>query len=76
MYGPEIEFLGIQSKKVLTERCNGDQFLNNECRHIRKKSLRKVRLGRKRAKMTKRLASPLCPIKRIHWNDGRRELER
>jgi len=64
MYGTELEFIGINSEEVPTEKCDGDQFLNNECRHMRKKSLRKVRLGRKRAKMTKRLTSPLCPIKR------------
>ena len=64
MYGTELKFLGIHSEKVLTEMCDGNQFLNNGGRHMGKKSLRKVRLGRKRAKMTKRLASPLCPIKR------------
>ena len=72
MYGTEIEFLGIHSKEVPTEKCDGDQFLNNRRRNMRKKSLKKVRLGRKRAKMTKRLASPLCLIKRTHWNDGKR----
>ena len=66
MYETALEFLGIHSEKVSTEKCDGDQFLINECRHMRKKSLRKVRLGRKRAKMTKRLAFPLCPIKRTH----------
>ena len=66
MYGTELEFLGIHSKKVPTEQCDGNQFLNNGCRHMRKKSLKKVRLGRKRAKITKRLASPLCLIKRTH----------
>ena len=70
MYGTELEFLSIHSKDVPTERCDGNQFLNNG--HMRKKSLRKMRLGRNRAKMTKLLASPLCPIKRIHWNDGKR----
>ena len=66
MYEIELEFLVIHSKEVPTEKCDGDQFLNNECRHMRKKSLRKVRMGRKRAKMIKRLAFPLCPIKRTH----------
>ena len=69
VYGTELEFLGIHSEEVPTERCDGNQFLNNGCGHIRKK--RKMRLGRKRAKM-KTLASPLCPIKRTHWNDGKR----
>ena len=72
IYGTELEFLGIHSEKVPTEKCDGDQFLNNECRNIRKENLKKLRLGRKRAKMTEKLASPLCPIKRTHWNDGKR----
>ena len=57
MYETKLEFLGIHSEKVPTERCDGIQFLNNECRKMSKRSLRKVRLGRKRAKMTKKLAS-------------------
>ena len=65
MYGTELEFLGIHSEEVSTEKCD-DQFFNNGCRNMRKKSLKKVRLERKRVKMTKRLASPLCPIKRTH----------
>ena len=63
MYRIELEFLSIHSEEVPTEKCDGDQFLNNRCRHMRKKSLTKVRLGRKRAKITKRLTSPLCPIR-------------
>jgi len=61
MYGTELEFLDIHSEKVPTERCDGNQFLNNECRHMRKKSLSNMRMRRKRAKMIKRLAFPLCP---------------
>ena len=71
MYGTELEFLGIHSEDVPTKRCDGNQFLNNGCGHMMKKSLKKMRLGRKRAKI-KTLASPLCPIKRTHWNDGKR----
>ena len=29
IYGTDLEFLGIQSEKVPTEKCDGDQFLNN-----------------------------------------------
>ena len=72
IYGTKLEFLGIHSEEVPTENCGGDQFLNNECRIMRKENLKKLRLGRKRAKMTEKLASPLCPIKRTHWNDGKR----
>ena len=69
--GTEIEFLGIHSEEGPTEKCDDNQFLNNGCRHMRKKSLKKVRRERKRAKIIKRFASPLCPIKRTHWNDGK-----
>ena len=31
MYETELEFLGIHSEKVPTEKCDGDQFLNIEC---------------------------------------------
>ena len=72
MYETELDFLSIHSEEVPTERCDGNQFLNNRCRYMRKKNLKKMRLGWKRAKMTKKLASPLCPIKRTHWNDGKR----
>ena len=54
IYETELEFLGIHSEEVPTEKCGGNQFLNNECRNIRKKNLKKVRLGRKRAKMKKK----------------------
>ena len=72
IYRTELEFLGIHNEEVPIEKCGGDQFLNNECRNMRKENLKKLRLGRKRAKMTEKLASPLCPIKRTHWNDGKR----
>ena len=63
MYGTELEFLGIHSEKVSTERCDGNQFLNNGGKHMGKKSLRKVRLGRKRAKMIKKIDLPTVPYK-------------
>ena len=46
IYENELEFLGIHSEEVLTEKRDDNQFLNNGYRHMRKKSLRKVRLGR------------------------------
>ena len=57
MYEAELEFLGIHSEKVSTGKCDGNQFLNNGYRHMRKKRFRKMRLERKKAKITKRLAS-------------------
>ena len=72
IYGTELQFLGIHSEEVPTEKCGGNQFLNNEYRNMRKENLKKLRRGSKRTKMTEKLASPLCPIKTTHWNDGRR----
>ena len=68
MYETELEFLGMHSEEVIIERCDGNQFLNSRSRNVRKK----VRMGRKRAKIKTRLASPLCPIKRTYWNDRKR----
>ena len=34
IYETELEFLGIHSEKVSTERCDGNRFLNNRCRHM------------------------------------------
>ena len=45
MYETELKFLGFHSKKIPTEKYDGDQFLNNGCRNMRKKNLKKVRLG-------------------------------
>ena len=73
IYEDELKILGIDvvyAPKVFFDDDN--EFMNSGCRHVRKKSLRKVRLGRKRAKLKTRLASPLCPIKRTHLNDGKR----
>ena len=39
---------------------------------MRKKSLRNVRLGRKRAKIKKDWPPPLCPIKRAIGQMGRK----
>ena len=66
IYGTELEFLGIHNEEVPNENGGGDKFLNNDCGNMRKKHLKKVRLRRQEAKMTKHLASPLCPIKRTH----------
>ena len=72
IYETELEFLSIHNEEVPNEKGGGDKFLNNDCSNMRKKHLKKVRLGRKEAKMTKQLASPLCPLKRTHWNDEKR----
>ena len=63
IYETELEFLGIHNKKVPTEKYGGDKFLNNECSNMRKKHLKKVRLGRKRAKKTKKIGLPTMSYK-------------
>ena len=41
MYGTKLEFLGIHSEEVSNKKCDDDQFLNNGCRNMRKKSLKR-----------------------------------
>ena len=50
LYGTELEFLDIYSEKFSTEKYDGNQFLNNGCRHMSKKSLKKMRQGRREQK--------------------------
>ena len=38
-------FLGIHSEEVPTRKCGGDQFLNNECRNMRKKKSKEGEIG-------------------------------
>ena len=38
MYGTELEFLSIHSEEVPTEKCDGNQFFNNGCRHMGRKA--------------------------------------
>jgi len=45
IYGTELEFLDIHSEEVPTKRCDGNQFLNNGYRHLRKKSLERCDWG-------------------------------
>ena len=39
---------------------------------MRDKQLKKVKLGMPKAQVTIQLVSQLSPIKRTHWNDGKR----
>ena len=41
MYETGLEFIGIHSEEVPTQKCDDDQFLNNRCRNMRKKSFKK-----------------------------------
>ena len=51
-----------------------DEFMKSERGKKRRRKLRKLRnkLERMNIKMTKRLVSLFCPIKRTHWNGGKR----
>ena len=63
----KLIFLGIHVEPIIL--CdNKDEFLKSDGE---KKRRRKVmnKFERMRAKMTKRLTSPISPLKRTHWND-------
>ena len=72
LYGDELEFLNIRNEEVQNKKSGDENFFSEDCNDMRKKQLKKVKLGMPRAPMTIQLASQLCPIKRTHWNDGKR----
>ena len=72
IYGDELEFLGIHNEDISNGKSGDDKFLNENCSDMRKKQLKKMKLGMPKVQMTIQLASQLCPIKRTHWNDGKR----
>jgi len=73
MFDDELKFLGIYVVDAPIEMCDDDQFVKSRSEKKSKRKLRKVKnkLERLRAKMTKR-TSPTSPLKRTHWNDGKR----
>ena len=70
----ELKFLGNHIVDTLIIMCDNDKFVRKRCGKKRRRRWRKVmnKLERMKLKMTKRLTSPLCPLKRAHWNDGKR----
>ena len=72
LYGDELEFLNIRNKEIQNEKSGDKKFFSEDCSDMRDKQLKQLKLGMPRAPMTIRLASQLCPIKRTHWNDGKR----
>ena len=72
MYEDEPKFLGIYVVDTPSELCDDDQLVRSRSKKKSRRRLRKVKnkLERMRAKMTKRLTSPLCPVKRTHY-DGK-----
>jgi len=75
IYEDELKILGIHvvyAPVVFFD--DDDEFMKSGRGKRSRRKLRKLRskLERMNIKMTKRLVSPLCPIKRTHWNDGKR----
>ena len=70
----ELKILGIHVVyATIVFFDDDDEFMKSERGKKSRMKLRKLRnkLERMNIKMTKRLVSPLCPIKRTHWNDGK-----
>ena len=75
MYEDELIFLDIHVAPIIL--CdNEDEFVKSGGKKKRRRK-RKVmnKLERMRAKMITRLISPISPLKRTHWNDGKRVRE-
>jgi len=72
MYEDELIFLGIYVARIIL--CDNEDEFVKIGGEKKKKRKRKVlnKLERMRAKMTKRLTSPISPLKRTHWNDEKR----
>ena len=73
MFEDELKFVGNHIVDTPIILCENDEFVRRYGKK-RKRRWRKVmnKLERMKLKMTKRLTSPLCPLKRTHWNDGKR----
>jgi len=69
IYEDELKFLGNHTVDTPIMLCDNDEFLKSRSGKKNKRRVRKVnKLERIRVKMTKRLTSPICPLKRTHWN--------
>ena len=72
MYEDELIFLGIHVTLIIL--CdNEDEFVKSG-EEKKRRNKRKVmnKLERMKAKMTKRLTSPISSLIRTHWNDEKR----
>jgi len=72
LYEEELEFLNIRNKEIQKEKSCDENFFSEHCGDMRMNNLKQLKLGMPRAPMTNQLTSQLCPIKRTHWNDGKR----
>ena len=74
MFEDELKFLDIHIVDDSIEMYDDNQFLRSISGEKSRWRLRKVMntLERMNTKITKRLTSPISPMKRTHWNDGKR----
>ena len=63
----ELKFIGNHIVNTLIMLCDNDDFMRKRCEKKRRRRWRKVmnKLERLKLKMTKRLTSPICSLKRI-----------
>ena len=73
IYEKELKILGIHIVYAPTTMYNEDEFVKSGGEKKSRRKLRKVmnKLERMNTKLTKRLTSPISPLKRVHWNDGK-----
>ena len=74
IFKDKLKFSGNHNVDTLIMLCDNDEFVRRMCEKKSMRRWRKVlnKLERMRVKMTKRLTSPISPLKRIHWNIGKR----
>ena len=74
MFEDELKFIGNYIVATLIILCDNVEFIRKRCEKKKRRRWRKVtnKLERMKLKMTKRLTSPICSLKRTHWNDGER----
>jgi len=68
MFEDKLKFLSNHIVDTPIDLCDNDQFVKSKSEKNSKKRLRKVmnKLEKMNTKLTKRLTSPICPLKRTH----------
>jgi len=71
------EFIGNHVEDTPNELCDNDKFVRSKNERESRRRLRKVmnKSERMKAKLTKKLTSLICPLKRTHWNNGKQARE-
>ena len=75
IFKDKLKFLGNHNVDNPIMLCDNDEFVRRMCEKKSNRRWRKVmnKLERMRVKMIKRLTSQICPLKRTHWNDRKRD---